>query len=191
MSNIGTAKVTTFGIEDLAIKLPSGTADVWTDVPGVTEAAYKGSTAEVEVWGDDVYQDTWFHSQKGQITAKCSIHAMRVLEMLTGNDAVSSGSYEKLQIMEDSQVDPPTVALKAKIKAHTGAGTHDYVTAVWYKCRTRVAFESVPQGQFGKAGEVMLTFTALRSTVDENNTNNANTLPSGKAAFGRIELPNN
>lgn len=191
MANIGTSEITTFGVEDLAIKLPGGTVDVWTDVPSVLSASYKGSVSEVEVWGDDVYQDTWYHSAKGQISAKCTKHAMRVFEMLTGEDAVSSGNTERLQIMSDGQMTPPDVAVKCKIKARTKNGTVDYLTAVFYRTRCRVVFESVPDGAHGKAGEVTLTFDVLRSTKDENNANTAYTLPSGKASFGRIEMPNN
>ena len=190
MANIGTAKVRTFGVKDLSVKLPSGTADVWTDIPSVIQASYKGSISEVEVYGDDQYQETWYHSAKGQISAKVTQMSMRVFEILTGNDAVSSGGFEQIQIGEDSQMDPPTVSVRCKIKCRNEAGTVSEVTAIFYRCRCQVTFESTPDAAHGKAGEVSLTFSVLRSTVDENNTNTANTLPSGKAAMGRLILPN-
>lgn len=196
MANIGTAKVTTFGVEDVKIKLPvtsyvNGDSE-WIDIPAVTAASFKGSVSEVEIYGDDVYQDTWYHSQKGQLNVKCSKAAMRVFELLTGNDAVSSAgsTTEKIQIMEDSQLTPPDVAVKCTMKARTDSGAVAKVTAIFYRCRVRTTFESFPDGAHGKAGEVTLMFDVQRSEKDEYNTNNAYTLPSGKAAFGRIELPN-
>lgn len=191
MANIGTAVVNTFGAEDIAIKLPSGTADVWTDVPAVVSAAYKSSVSKEDVWGDDSHQDVWFHSAQGQLVVKCSKTAMRVLEMVTGVDAVSSGAYEKIQIQSDPQLTPPAVAVKFVAKARTALGTTGRVTVVLYKCRVDTAWESYPDGAHGKPGELTLTFTALRSDKDENNTNSANTLPSSTYSFGRIELPNN
>lgn len=191
MANIGTAVIQSFGAEDVAIKLPSGTADVWTDIPGVISAEYKASVSEVDVWGDDVYIDTWYHSSKGQLVVKCAQFAMRVFEMISGTDAVSSGSYEKIQMQTDGQTTPPTVAVKFKAKCRTAAGTDGYVTTIFYRCRVHTAWESVPGGAHGKAGELTMTFTALRSTVDENNTNSSNTLPVGQAAFARFEMPNN
>lgn len=182
--------VTTFGIEDVQVKLPADGS--WVDIPAVTSASFKGSVSEVEIYGDDVQQDTWLHSQKGQLSVKCSKSSMEVFEKLTGDSATSSAgsSFERLQIMSDTQLTPPDVAVKCTIKARNhNSSTVRKVYAIFYKCRVRTVFEGTPDGAHGKAGEVSLTFDVLRSGKDENGTNTAITLPTSTYAFGRIEFP--
>lgn len=177
------SKVSTFGLKEVAVKLPADTS--WVLVPSVTAATFKATVAEVEQWGDDTLQDVWRHSPKGQIIVKANQMAMAVFQKLSGSTATSNGSYEKLNIMPDTELDPPFISIRAKIRSRDTGGGESYVYGYWYKTTVKTVWESFPDGAVQKLGEVTFTFDCLRSAVDENNA----TLTT--ACFGRIEMPNN
>ena len=88
-----TKQITGFGIRDLAVALaPTAPASTptWVDVPLVEQANYKHDVKEVELWGDDAYQGTFYHSATGKITAKVNRMALNVFELLSGVSALAA-----------------------------------------------------------------------------------------------------
>src|SRR5919205_3754942 len=92
-------RVTTFGLRDVAIApIPSAPAStpVWTDIPSVESAAFKLNVSEVEQYGDDTYQGTFYHSQKGAITVKFNKLSMAIFEVVSGNAVTTVSGKEKM-----------------------------------------------------------------------------------------------
>src|SRR3954468_22885566 len=97
MALTGTKIVTTFGLSDVALALPvvgpAGTP-VWVDLPSVESAAFKLNVSEVEQYGDDTYQGTFYHSQKGAITVKFNKLSMAIFELISGNAVTTVSGTE-------------------------------------------------------------------------------------------------
>jgi hypothetical protein len=181
----GTKKVAAVGLRDLAIaaRLTAVGTPTWIDVPGATDASFKLAVSEVEQWGDDVLLGTFYHSQKGSISAKASYLAMEILEALSGNTVRSSGGAEIIDIGTAAELTPPRVSVKAQVaNARHDDGTTAVITAYFYNCSVKTVFESIPEAALGKLLEVTLNFNVYNSSTDEK----GQTL--SQAAFGRLEV---
>jgi hypothetical protein len=179
---------TGFGIHDVNIK-KWATTDNWVDIPGVISASYKGSVSEVEQTGDDNVIDYWRYGQKGQITVKASKIAMKALERVTntgdtGANVVSAADHQTISFGLDDDLMPPYITVRGVVRGRNATGQNIWMVVYWYKTMVKTAFESFPDGAYGKINELTLTFDVMQSTVDENNV----ALAEGKQSFGRIEV---
>lgn len=183
------SKVATgFGLRDVAIAVvPTNpnTNPTWIDVPSVESAAFKLNVEEVEQYGDDKYQGTFYHSQKGTITVKGNKLSMRVFEMLSGTSVVTSGSKESLYFGTDKELLPPRVMVRGIVPVRYEDGTTGEMTVYWFNCDCKTVYDSLPGGERAKLAEVNLMFNSYASDKDERG--NAIPVEVG-SAFGRFEL---
>lgn len=179
---------TGFGLRDVAIAVvPTApdTTPVWIDVPSVESAAFKLNVEQVEQFGDDRYQGTFYHSQKGTITVKGNKLSMRVFEMLTGTTVTSDAGMENLYFGTENELIPPRVMVRGIVPVRYEDGTTGQMTIYWFNCDCTTVFDSIPGGERAKLAEVNLTFNSYVSTTDER----GNALPASVgSAFGRFEL---
>lgn len=182
------SKVATgFGLRDVAIAtVPTApnTDPAWIDVPSVESAAFKLNVEEVEQYGDDVYQGTFYHSQKGTITVKGNKLSMRVFEMLSGNTVSSSAGKESIYFGTEAELLPPRVMVRGTIPVRYDDGTTGSQYVYWFNCDVKTVWDSLPGGERAKLAEVNLMFNSYASSQDER----GNTLPGGIRAFGRTEF---
>lgn len=179
---------TTFGLKDVAIAVvptSPNTTPTWVDIPSVEQAGGKMSVSEVEQWGDDKYQGTFYHSQKCQITVKGNKHSMEVFEMLSGNTLSSSGAVEQMYFGTEAELQPPRVMVRGTVTARNEDGTYDDMYIYWFSCDVKTLWESGPGGERAKMGEVQLQFNSYPSTVDEEGNALAGSIPY---AFGRFDI---
>lgn len=182
----GTTIATGFGLRDVAIAaVPSApdTEPVWIDIPSVESAAFKLNVEEVEQYGDDKYQGTYYHSQKGTITVKGNKLSMRVFEMLSGNTVTSSAGKESIYFGTEAELLPPRVMVRGIVGVRYENGTTGEMTVYWFNCDVRTVWDSIPGGERAKLAEVNLMFNSYASDKDER----GNAIPFG-SAFGRFEL---
>jgi hypothetical protein len=189
-----TKQFTLFGLHDLHVKLPADLNTAWVQMVGASDAAYKGEVSEVEQLGDDQRLGVFFHTQKGTITAKCSIETVAALEKLSGVSAsisaVGTGpnnsgqSVDALDIQNLSELLPPYVTVRASVKGRKTDGTAGYMYMYWFKCLCKTVWEASAGGSYGKITEPALTIETFSSAFNELNV----ALTNGNA-FGRVEYP--
>jgi hypothetical protein len=161
---------------------------------GAQDAAYKGEVSEVEQLGDDQRLGVFFHTQKGVITAKCSIATVAVLEKISGVNAsvsaVGTGpnnsgqTVDAIDIQNLSELLPPFVTVRASVKGRKTDGTSGYMYMYWFKCLCKTVWESTAGGSYGKITEPTLTIETFSSSTNELGV----ALTNGNA-FGRVEFP--
>lgn len=177
---------TPFGLRDVAIAvIPAApdTTPVWIDIPSVEAAAFKLNVEEVEQYGDDRYQGTFYHSQKGTITVKGNKLSMRVFELLTGTSVTSSGATESMYFGTEKELIPPRVMVRAIVPLRLEDGTPSEMTIYWFNADVKTSWDSIPGGERAKLAEVSLMFNSYASTKDER----GNTIPvEVGSAFGRF-----
>lgn len=184
-----TKEFTGFGLRDLAIAaIPTTPAStpVWTDIPLIEQADFKLDVKEVELWGDDAYQGTFYHSATGKITAKANRMAMKVLEMLSGVSGVSEvDGSETIYIGTEAEMIPPRVMVRGIVPVRNADGTAGTMTVYWFNTEVKTLWDSAPGSSRAKIMELNLTFNCFASKVDEK----GNTLPVNVVtAFGRINI---
>lgn len=188
MAPVGTKIVTTFGLRDVAIALPvatPGTEPTWYDLPSVESAAFKLNVSEVEQYGDDTFQGTFYHSQKGAITVKFNKLSMAIFEVLSGNAVTTSGGKERMYFGTNTELIPPQVLVRAIVPFRdemTGAASA--MTVYWYKCDVKTPWDNFPGGERAKIGENTLMFNTYSSTKDQK----GNAITGVDYAFGHFEL---
>jgi hypothetical protein len=140
------------------------------------------AVSEVEQWGDDVLQGTFYHSQKGTISAKATYATLAVIEQVSGNTVRSSGTVQIVDIGTAAELTPPRVSVKAQVaNARLDTGASAVITVYFYNCSVKTAFEQVDMS-LGKLQEMMLNMNTYISSTDENGS------PLGTPAFGRLEI---
>lgn len=185
----GTKVVSGFGLRDVAVAdVPTtgGTSPTWMDIPSVESAAFQLNVEEVEQWGDDKYQGTFYHSQKGTITVKSNKLAMEVLEKLSGN-AVSTGSggEESMYFGTDLELIPPRVMVRGIIPVRNEDGTAGEMTVYWFNCDVKTLWDNAPGGERAQLVELELQFNSFPSDQDEQ----GDALTGGVThAFGRFSV---
>jgi hypothetical protein len=190
MAPTGTKIATTFGLSDVAIAVPVAGPDgepVWYDLPSVESAAFKLNVSEVEQYGDDRYQGTFYHSQKGAITVKFNKLSMAIFEMLSGNTVDSSVvGKESMYFGTNKELIPPQVLVRALVPYRNDiTGAASSMTVYWFKCDVKTPWDNFPGGERAKIGENTLVFNTYSSTKDEQ----GNALSGGvDYAFGRFIL---
>jgi hypothetical protein len=188
MAPLGTKIVTTFGLRDVAIALPTetpGTEPTWYDLPSVESAAFKLNVSEVEQYGDDTFQGTFYHSQKGAITVKFNKLSMAIFEVLSGNAVTTSAGKESMYFGTNSELIPPQVLVRALVPYRddtTGAASS--MTVYWFKCDVKTPWDNFPGGERAKIGENTLMFNTYSSQKDEK----GNAVVGVDYAFGRFVL---
>lgn len=186
----GTKTVSGFGLRDVAIApRPSAPATTpsWTDVPSVESAAFKLEVGEVEQWGDDVYQGTWYHSQKGKINVKGNKLSTLVLEKLSGNTVSAvTGGKEALFIGTDLELVPPKLIVRATVPVrNSSTGAAGVMEAFWFDVDCKTIWDNMPGSERAKLVEVMLEMNTYASTQDEK----GDPLPAGiTTAFGKLVI---
>lgn len=182
----GTKIATGFGLRDVAIAaVPTSpnTNPNWIDIPSVESAAFKLNVEEVEQYGDDIYQGTFYHSQKGTITVKGNKLSMRVFEMLSGNTVTDSAGRESIYFGTEAELLPPRVMVRAIVPVRYEDGTTGSKYIYWFNTDVKTVWDSLPGGERAKLAEVNLMFNTYASDRDER----GNPLPGGIRAHGRIE----
>jgi hypothetical protein len=184
-----TKNFTGFGIRDLAVALmPAGPggSPVWKDVPLIEQAEFKLDVKEQELWGDDRYAGTFYHSATGKITAKANRIAMNILEMLSGVDGVSNvDGSESVYFGTEAELLPPRVMVRAIVPVRNADGTAGLLTVYWFSTEVKTLWENLPGSSRAKIMEVNFVFNVFASEVDETNT----PLPVDiVTAFGRIDV---
>lgn len=183
-------RVTTFGLRDVAIAaIPSAPASTptWTDIPSVESAAFKLAVSEVEQYGDDTYQGSFYHSQKGTITVKCNQLSTKVFEMISGNTVDTSvAGTESMYFGTEAELIPPRLMVRAKVGYRNEVtGAAGEMLVYWFKCDVKTPWDSIPGGERAKLGENTLQFSSYSSTQDEK----GDPLDGGISyAFGRYDL---
>lgn len=187
MPPVGTKIVTTFGLRDVAIALTlsaPGTPS-WIDLPSVESAAFKLNVGEVEQYGDDRYQGTFYHSQKGMITVKFNKISLAIFETLSGNIPTSSGTSQQMYFGTEEELIPPQVMVRAKVPFRDDAdGTAGEMTVYWFKCDVKTPWDSFPGGERAKIGENSIQFNSYAATIDDG----GNTITQVDYAFGRFAI---
>ncbi len=188
MAPTGTKIVTTFGLSDVAIALPPATPGAtvtWYDLPSVESAAFKLNVSEVEQYGDDRYQGTFYHSQKGAITVKFNKLSMAIFEVLSGNATTTVSGKESMYFGTNLELIPPQVMVRALVPYRddtTGAASS--MTVYWFKCDVKTPWDNFPGGERAKIGENTLMFNSYSSQKDDK----GNAVVGVDYAFGRFEL---
>lgn len=188
MAPTGTKVVTTFGLRDVAIALPVVGPDgepTWYDLPSVESAAFKLNVSEVEQYGDDTYQGTFYHSQKGAITVKHNKLSMAIFELLSGNTVTTATGTESMLFGTNKELIPPQVLVRAKVPfRNDNTGAAGEMLVYWFKADVKTPWDNFPGGERAKIGENTLVFNTYSSTKDEQ----GNALTGVDYAFGRFEL---
>lgn len=185
-----TSKITGFSITDLAIAaVPTvgNTTPTWYDVPLIEEAMFKLDVKQAELWGDDKYVDTFYHSPTGVITAKVNQMSLSILERLSGVDGVSSGDgAQQVYIGTQAELRPPRVMVRAKIPARFDDGTFGEEVIYWFKCSVTTLWDSSPGNSRGKIQEINWKINVFSSETDER----GDALPAqcDGSAFGRMDV---
>jgi hypothetical protein len=189
MAPTGTRIITSFGLRDVAIALPvstPGTDPTWYDLPSVESAAFKLNVGEVEQWGDDTYQDTFYHSQKGAITVKFNKISMEIFELISGNATLTSGTGEQMYFGTAEELIPPRLLVRATVPYRdSDDATAGSMTVYWFSCTVKTPWDSFPGGERAKLGENTLMFNSYSSTTDEKKNALSGSIAS---AFGRFEV---
>lgn len=180
---------TGFGIRDLAVAVvptAPATTPVWVDVPLIEQAEFKLDVKEAEVWGDDRYAGTFYHSATGKITAKANRTSMKILEMLSGVDGVSNvDGSESVYFGTEAELLPPRVMVRAIVPIRNANGTAGTLTVYWFSTEVKTLWENLPGSARAKIMETNFMFNCFASEVDEEGT----TLPVDiVTAFGRIDV---
>lgn len=180
---------TGFGIRDLAVAAVSLVATptpVWIDVPLIEQAEFKLDVKEQELWGDDRYAGTFYHSATGKITAKANRIAMNILEMLSGVAGVSNvDGSESMYFGSENELLPPRVMVRAIVPVRNANGTAGTLTVYWFQTEVKTLWENLPGSARAKIMEVNFTFNVFASEKDEKGV----VLPVNiKTAFGRIDV---
>lgn len=184
-----TKKFTSFGLEDLAIAvIPTtpATTPTWIDVPYIEEAVFKLDPKVAELWGDDEYQGSFFHSVTGKINAKANSTSLRVFEMLTGVTGSSTGGTQKMYFGTRKERTPPRIMVRALMRGRDDAGLETTDIIYWYNCDVTTVYASGLQGKRGAIQEVALEFNTYRSSQDEQGNPIDPTV--GGSAFGHREV---
>lgn len=183
----GSIIATGFGLRDVAIaaipEAPSSTP-TWIDVPSVESAAFKLAVEEVEQYGDDKRQGSFYHSQKGTITVKGNKLSMRVFEMLSGNAVTTSGAKESIYFGTEAELLPPRVMVRGIVPVRLEDGSVGTQTVYWFNCDVKTVWDSIPGGERAKLSEVNLMFNSYPSATDDE----GNAIPGGITAFGRMDI---
>lgn len=182
-----TKQITGFGIRQLDVApVPTAAAStpVWTNVPLIEQASYKHDVKEVELWGDDTYQGTFYHSATGKISAKANRLALAVFELLSGVSGVSTvGDGETLYFGTQDEEAPPRIMVRAIVPVRNANGTKGVMTVYWFQTEVKTLWENLPGSERAKIQEVPLMFNCFSSTVDEK----GDTLPAHVVkAFGKL-----
>jgi hypothetical protein len=186
-----TKNFTSFGLRKLevaAIPTAPATTPTWIPVPLIEQAEFKLDVKEQELWGDDVYQGTFYHSATGKITAKANRTSLRIFEMLSGVNGSSTGGTQKLYFGTDKELLPPRVLVRAEMRGRdgdTGAETIDRV--YWYQAEVKTVYANLG-GARAKIQEVNLEFNTFSSIQDEQG--NPIDPAVGGRAFGHREVVN-
>jgi hypothetical protein len=179
-----TKKVASVGLRTLEIcpRLTAPGTPAWVDVTGATDASFKMAVSEVEQWGNDVLIGTFYHSQKGTISAKASFQTLAVIEQVSGNTARSSAGVETIDIGTAAELTPPRVSVRATVKnARLENGNVATVTVVFYNCSVKTAYEDIAMS-LGKLQEMSLSMNTYVSSTDEAGA------PLTNACYGRIDV---
>lgn len=184
----GTKTFTSFGLKSVYIATPpasAGAAVTWVAIPSVEQAGFKMSVSAVEQYGDDKYQATFLHSQKGQITVKGNKYSMTALDKLSANAAVVSAGSERMYFGTEIELRPPRVMVRAIAPIRNDDGTMDEMTLFWFNCDCQTIWDSGPQMERAKISELTMVFNTYPSTVDET----GNAIPTSLGyAFGRFDV---
>lgn len=166
----GTRIVTPFGLRDVAVALPvttPGTEPTWVDVPSVESAAFKLNVSEVEQYGDDTYQGTFYHTQKGSITVKFNKLSMAVFELLSGNVVRTVSGREEMYFGTEKELIPPIVLVRALVPYRDETtGQPGEQTVYWYRCTVKTPWDNIPGGERAKLGENTMMFDSQASRVN-------------------------
>lgn len=181
--------VTAFGMRDLQVALPPGTPGTeptWVDVPSVVSAMFKLNTQEVEQWGDDIYQGSFYHSQKGTITVKFNKLSLEFFELITGNTVTSAASVETIHFGTNLELIPPFLVVRGKTAYRDDAtGLQGMMTIYWYKADVKTPWDNFPGGEFSKLAEPTLQFNTYPSALDHKR----DPIPVAyETAFGHCEV---
>lgn len=167
----GSKTVASVGLTDLKVapRLRTPGSALWTDVPGVIEATYKGGVTEADQWGDDTLINTLLHSPKGIVSVRATYLAMRAFEELSGNPVTTDGSAEEISIGTLQELIPPQVSLRAIIKNSVDVeGNPSQISFYFYNCTVKTVFENVPEATFGKLSEIVFNFSVRNSRTNED-----------------------
>uniref|UniRef100_A0A6M3XEV7 Tail protein n=1 Tax=viral metagenome TaxID=1070528 RepID=A0A6M3XEV7_9ZZZZ len=141
-------------------------AATWTEFPIVADGTLTLTVQEADVRdGEGSLDYTWYHTQDGMVTLRGKEASLRVLEMITGNDAVTSmAGKEKMYFGTDEELTPPLLRLKMVAKAVDEDDTEGYIIVIAYKARGR--FPTINMSET-TPGEISIEFRLLKSTVDD------------------------
>lgn len=170
-----------FGIRRVWIATPAA-SPTWNEIPNVTQASFKAAVQEVEQTGNDTIVDTWYFGQKGTIAVKGTRGSLSVFAALSGIANQSTSSYSSISFGRNEELTPPNLAVRGLVIGKDDNLAKVYMIPYWYKTHVKTAFESFPDGQYGKLQEVTMNFTAYKSSQDETAT--AITVQ----ALGRVEV---
>lgn len=176
-----TNMISGFGIRRVWIATPAS-VPTWAEIPAVIQASFKAEVSEVEQTGNDTILDTWYFAQKGAISVKGTRGSLAVFSGLSGVSNTSTSSYSAISFGRNEELTPPNLAVRGLVIGKDDSLNKVYMIPYWYKTHVKTAFESFPDGQYGKLQEVTLSFTAYKSTQDETATAIA------VQALGRVEV---
>jgi hypothetical protein len=184
-----TKKLTGFGIKRLdvaAVPTAPGSTPDWINVPLIEQASYKHDVKEVELWGDDRYQGTFYHSATGKISAKANRMALAVFELLSGVSGVSTADDgETLYFGTEDELLPPRIMVRAQVPVRNDNGTRGTMTVYWFQTEVKTLWENLPGAERAKIQEVPITFNCFSSEQDEK----GDPLPAHvKTAFGKLAV---
>jgi hypothetical protein len=185
----GTKKMTGFGLRDVAVAArptAPATTPVWKDIPLVESAMFKLDVKEAELWGDDRYAGTFYHSVQGKLSVKSNMIALDVFELITGTPVDTSvPGTEKMYFGTDEETLPPRLIVRGIIPTRNLDGTVGTLTVYFFNTEVKTPYENLPGSERAKIMETQLQFNCFSSEQDEK----GDTLTGGvTTAFGRIDV---
>lgn len=187
---MATMRATGFGLQRLDIaELPTGpnTTPVWHRIPLIEQANFKLDVKDTELWGDNAFQGSFYHSAKGTITAKANQLALDIVERLTGVTASSDASGgETIFFGTSKELLPPRVMVRGIVPARVQDTQPGRLTVYWFNADVKTVWDGAMSFERGKIAEVNLAFNTYSSEVDEKG--NAVSPSAGGSAVGRMAM---